>query len=313
MGAMLFLFTIGCKKNIHGELVLQQADPAKGFNFSYFLFIPEGMRKEESLAFIVEPNNTGYVSDDYDDHVEGARQSIENFGYLGKHLADSLKFPLLVPTFPRSETTWQEYTHALDRDAILSSDSATRRIDLQLIAMIDHARNVLAAKGYTVDEKAILTGFSASATFANRFVVIHPDKVKVCAAGGLNAMLMLPLNNIDSTALNYPLGIGDFQTIFGDTVNLAAIQGVPQMFFMGDQDDNDAVAYDDAYDSVERNIVYTHFGKAMQPDRWSFCGRVYKAKFPKVTIKTYKGTGHTITDEMRQDVLQFARNEVERK
>lgn len=308
-GAVL-IFATSCEKNMHGELILENADTTRGFNHAYYLFIPEQMRKSENLTLLVEPNNTGFASDDLDDHVEGAKQMIENFGYLGKYLADSLGYPLLVPAFPRSETSWQVYTHALDRDAILTTDPTIKRIDLQLIAMIEHAKATLATRGYRLQPKVIMTGFSASATFTNRFTLIHPDKVSVCAAGGLNGILMLPLYALDSTALNYPLGLGDFRTIFRDSIDMRSLSVLPQFFFMGEKDDNDALDYDDAYDSIERNIVHRQIGKRMQPDRWNFCASVYSERLPNVTIRTYDGIGHTITDEIRNDVLQFIKKQL---
>ena len=47
-------------------------------------------------------------------------------------------------------------------------------MDLQLLAMIDDVRARLKAVGLVTHEKALLTGFSASGTFTNRFIVA-PD------------------------------------------------------------------------------------------------------------------------------------------
>jgi hypothetical protein len=302
---LLAIFASSCK-NPHGEIIQQEPNPHQGYNFPYLLFIPEQIDKNQKLRLIVEPNNTGYVSDDFDNHVEGARQIIENTGHIGKFLADSLKYPLLVPIFPRSEEKWETYTHALDRDAIKTDEEAIKRIDLQLISMIDAAKIMLNKMGYAVHDKVIMTGFSASATFTNRFTFIHPEKIKLCIAGGLNSMLILPVEELNGTPLKYPLGTHDFTTIFRDSVHLALLKQVPQFLFMGGTDDNDAVLYDDAYDMDEREIVFSNFGKDLT-SRWIFCGNMYKHTFDKATIKTYDETGHTINDNIRGDALEFAR------
>lgn len=310
---LLAIVSIHSCRNIRGQILEQPANGKKGYHYPYFLFLPEHMSPAEKLTLIVEPNNTGHVSDDFDDHLESAKDMIVNDGYLGKHLADQLHYPLVVPAFPRSEQDWKTYTHALDRDALNMKAGPLERIDLQLMAMVEDARSVLAELGYTVQDKFVITGFSASATFANRFTLIHPDKIQACAVGGLNGMLMLPLGQVGGTPLRYPLGTHDFYDLFGDSVKLDSLQQVPQFLFMGEEDDNDAVPYSDAYDDDEREIIHAYFGKHMLPDRWDYCSRVYRANFSHVTITTYPKIGHTITDEMRDDVAQFVKKTVDTK
>lgn len=129
---------------------------------------------------MVEPNNTGRVSDNFNNHVKGAEQIIYNFGYIGKYLADSLKNPLLVPIFPRSEKECKTYTHVQDKDALKTEMAAIKRIDSHLISMIDDANLVLTKMSYTFQENLIMTRFSPSATFTNRFTFLRPERVKLC-------------------------------------------------------------------------------------------------------------------------------------
>ena len=55
-----------------------------------------------------------------------------------------------------------------------------------------------------------MNGFSASATFTNRFSFMHPEKIKALAIGGFNGELMLPQNEMNGIKLNYPIGTNDF-------------------------------------------------------------------------------------------------------
>lgn len=301
---LVFFSNINCK-NAHGVIQLVPAETKKGFNYPYILFTPEEGMKSDQITFIIEANNTGHVSDDLDDHMEGAYQQVKNYGYIGNYLSHNLGYPLLVPVFPRGEENWKIYTHALDRDAMLQKGNSIERIDLQLLAMFEDAKTKLTEKGYNIDDKFIITGFSASATFANRFSAIHPEKVKAYAAGGLNGMLILPANEIEGQTLLYPLGIGDFNEITGHQFDSTAFRNVPQFLFMGENDDNDAANFSDAYSDSEREIIYKFMGKSMMPERWNYCTNYYKDYHSNVTIKLYKNIGHDITDEIRNDILSF--------
>ncbi len=91
-------------------------------------------------------------------------------------------------------------------------------------------------------DKIFITGFSASGTFANRFSLLHPEKIKATASGGINAIAKLPVAKLDGKTLNYPLGIGDIKKITGKRVNMKAFINLPKFLFMGELDNNDAVA-----------------------------------------------------------------------
>ena len=202
----LLLISINGCSNVKGQVILQPANTKAGYNFPYFLYIPDKMSTKEKLTLLVEPTNTGYVSDNFNDHIKKAKQMVTNKGYMGRYLSDSLCYPLLIPIFPRSKKEWQIYTHALDRDVILTTEESIKRIDMQLIAMMEDANSTLTKMGYQVQDKCIMTGFSACASFTNRFVTIHPDKIQLSVAGGLNGILILPIPEINGVPLKYPLG-----------------------------------------------------------------------------------------------------------
>lgn len=312
---MIFLMVVNmsCDKT-QGELQLIPADPEKGFNFPYFLFLPEEGLNSNKITFIIEPNNTGFVADNIDEHIDAAKQQARS-SQIGNYLSHKLNYPLLVPAFPRSEENWKVYTHALDRDALLQKGNPVGRLDLQLIAMFKDAKQKLSEMGYDSEEKFIMTGFSACASFSNRFAALHPHKVKSYVAGGLNGMLILPERKINGTTLPYPIGIGDLQSLTGQPFDSTSFKGIPQFLFMGEEDDNDAANYDDAYDNTEREIIYKILGEKMLPDRWNFCIASYQKHNVNVTARLYPKTGHEITREIQDDILSFiktsVKNEVE--
>ena len=252
---------------------------------------------------IVETNNTGVASDDPDLHLKAARRATESG--VGAFAANRLELPLLVPVFPRPASDGGNlYTHTLDTDSMDIQSGPMKRLDLQLIAMIDDTIRRLGANGMRVDERVLMAGFSASATFANRFSMIHPRRVAAVAMGGFNSILMLPVEKIDGTELAYPLGISDFTKRFGHPFERERWLAIPQFAFMGENDTNDAVQYDDAYPGEERRKVYETMGKAM-PARWAFIQAAYRDAGAHLKPKTYPGIGHGTNGPINKDIADF--------
>ena len=285
------------------------ARPAAGFNFDYLLYLPRGLKAGEPSYLVVETNNTG-LNDSIAYHERRARHAASISG-VGNYVAKRLQLPLLVPVFPRSATDWKVYTHALDRDAFFSKGSDIERLDLQLLAMVEDAKKQLASYGYPLKEKFFITGFSASGTFANRFSLLHPEKIKATAAGGINAIPILPVVELEEQRLPYPLGIADIAEVTGKEVNLDEFSRLPKMLFMGALDDNDAVAYDDGYNSEDRELVYHLMGKQLVPQRWEFVQEVYRQNNIQADFRTYPAIGHGTDKKINEELVAFFRQYVE--
>jgi len=282
-----------------------EADPAKGFNYPYFLLIPRKTPRQQTLYLLVEPNNTGAINDTLAVHERAARAMTNGpRGGLGRELARNLGIPLLTPIFPRPAQQWKIYTHALDKDA-MNAKGPMQRLDLQLLRMTEDARARLQSLQIPTQPQLLLNGFSASASFVNRFTALHPGRVKAVAGGGLNGLLILPVEKVQGAALPYPLGIANLPSLTGEKFQRRAYQAVTQFYYMGALDDNDAAAYDDAYDEGERQLIYQHLGKAMQPDRWVYCQQTYQSQKVKATFKTYPGIGHATDMVIFNDLLAF--------
>lgn len=294
-----------CRKGLQGELVLVQKQPEKGFNFPYYLFVPEEISKSSEKFLIVEPNNTGLPIDDFKEHLEKAKRTASKDFYLGNYVARKLGAPLLVPVFPRSKSTGNVYTHSLDRDVVLQKNSDLERLDLQLLSMVSDARKKLQERNMEIQPEILMTGFSASGTFANRFSLIHPEKVKAVAAGGLNGILMLPLSEEEGQKLTYPAGIVDFDSLFGKSFDREAFRNTPQFLFMGALDENDALPYDDAYDPAERKVIEAVLGPQMLPERWNNSKKFYEQEGVRADVRTFKKIGHEHPDEVKSEVVEF--------
>ena len=303
--AVIFLVFQGCSYSYNGELVLVEPGSSDNFKFPYFLFIPEQVVQNEKAFVIIEPNNSGFADDNLQKHMEKAERTATNDYYLGSYFAQHLKYPLIVPVFPRLKSNWKIYTHALYRDAILQRGNSLERLDEQLIEMFKDAQSILKNKNIQTQNQFLLTGFSASGTFANRFTLIHPDRVFAVAAGGLNGLLMIPLDSLNHEPLKYPVGTNDLKMLTDKPFKKELFLNTPQFYFMGQLDENDAVPYDDAFDENEREQIYRLLGKKMQPERWEKCRNLYMNTNVNAVIKTYDKTGHQHPVEIKTEILEF--------
>jgi predicted esterase len=319
--SLLIAFVVGCLASCQqktlpetNELALEPSPeleligPEEGFEYPFVLRYPES-GSNVTPFLIVEPNNTGTVADDLNTHLESA-MSLARGRPVGGFVAKYLNAPLLVPVFPRPKSDWHLYTHALDRDTMLISEGKMKRIDQQLLAMIAYAREKLSSRGLVVSEKSLFNGFSASGTFVNRFTAMYPEYVHAVAAGGINAVAIVPMQNLEGHLLNYPIGINDLQSITGREFQRAQWIEVPQFLYMGADDTNDAVSFDDGYSESERLVVHQTLGAVMLPNRWQTVQDTYESVGANVVFKTYDGIGHGTNRTINTDVAEFFRSTI---
>jgi hypothetical protein len=293
------------------SLIEVPAAPEKGFHFPYLIFIPKSAQEKASSYLLVEPNNTGRASDDFEIH-RAAAIALARDSSVGNFVAKKLGIPLLVPVFPRPISLDNVYTHSLDRDTILISEGPLKRLDIQLLAIITDAKGRLAAMDHPVNQKILLNGFSASGLFTNRFTFLHPEVVAAAAYGGVNGFIMLPVTELNSQPLDFPLGLADFAKIIGHPFDRAAYEAVPQLAYMGEKDENDAVVHHDAYSDEERALIFKLLGRTMMPDRWKAVEAVYQKQRLPVQFKTYAGIGHGTDGTINGEVAEFYRGIIEK-
>ena len=275
-------------------------NPTEGFNFPYYLLIPQGINLDKSIHLLVEPNNTG-VGSNFVSLDRNTKDAIETCSACS--VARKLKIPLLMPVFPRPGGTL--YTHALDRETLLIREGDLKRIDLQLIAMVAHAQKLLRHNSVKVNKQIFMNGFSASGTFTNRFAILHPTVVRAVATGGINSIPTFPTDRWNDVTMRYPVGIADVKEITDIDLDEVAYKSVSQYIYMGAIDDNDTLPYRDAYDEADAELVKNLIGVKMIPDRWHLSQSIYKALGIPAQFVTYNDTGHEIKDEMIDDITAF--------
>jgi predicted esterase len=287
------------------------ARPDDGFHWPYYVYVGEATTRRAHagapIRLLVLPNNTGTSEADFDTDERQARRLLRS----GRSLADELDLALLVPVFPRPASEWRIYTHALDRDTLTTDLEELARPDLQLLAMIDDARRRWGEEGIEVGARIVIMGFSASGMFANRFTLLHPDRVAVAVVGSPGGWPAAPVASWAGRPLRYPVGVADVGPLAGSAFDVASYRAVPHLFFLGDEDDNDSVPYDDGYEDEDERLIFALFGPT-PVSRWPAAQAVYESIGADAQFRLYKGVGHELTDEMMADIVTFIRAALDR-
>ncbi|MBP6003398.1 MAG: hypothetical protein KA746_08205 [Pyrinomonadaceae bacterium] len=286
------------------DYVRIDANTAAGFAYPYYLYVPPEFRSDANRkvkqTILVLPNNTGKVDDDFAVHEADVKKRMAMSGAV----ASMLKVVVLMPVFPRPKSDWQIYTQALDRDSMVTDKKEYRRLDLQMLAMIDHAISLMKKDGIRVDKRVLINGFSAQGMFANRFTFLHPKRVKAAAIGSPGGWPMAPAASYKDKVLRYPIGTGDLKAVAGKKLDLGALRKVPMLVFLGSEDDNDSVPFGDSYDDIDRDLINPLFGK--KPiDRWEISKQLYADAKLNAEFRLYPGVKHTVNPQMRDDIRAF--------
>ncbi len=281
------------------------ANPANRYHADFYLYVSpkakQAAKSGEIVTILVQPNNSGINSDDPREHQRDAWLT----GYERHKIADELGVVLLVPAFIRPGEDWFIYTHALDRDTLTTTRPDLERIDLQLIAMIDKARLTLADSGINTDERIFIQGFSASGMFANRFTVLHPERVKAAAIGSPGGWPIVPISDFNGLALPYPAGIADLEELTGTPFDAETYNAIPQLIYMGSLDDNDSLDFEDGWEQETAQVVDSLFG-ADPLSRWKEAEAIYQQAGANVQFLLIEGIGHN-RKELQGYAVEFFR------
>jgi dienelactone hydrolase len=256
--------------------------------------------QKQTHTILVLPNNAGKTSDDFAVHEADVKRKIKN----NAEVADLLGVALLMPVFPRPATDWQIYTHALDRDSMLTDKKQYKRFDLQLAAMIDNAREKLKAEKLKTNKRVLMLGWSASGMFVNRFTFLHPKRVEAAVIGSPGGWAIAPIAAYKEKLLRYPIGTGDFKTISGQNLDIKNLRKVPLLMFLGDKDDNDSVVFRDSYEKEDEDLIFALFGKT-PVERWEDSKKLYQDAKLSAEFRLYPNAAHGITKEMFDDIFVF--------
>ena len=235
---ILILSLVLCNGSF-AKIILVKANHEKGFHFPYLLEISN--KTTDASYSVVESNNDWASS--IKKLTSKAKKSFE--WSLGPNLAKKLKLPFLMPVFPYGtkdiekefSNPWKYYFPQLDSQVLKIDKIKYKRIDLQLISMIDDARErLLKENNQNINEKVIMSGFSSSSLFAARFTFLHPERVKIAIGGGIGGLLPIPTSEINNIKVMYPIGTYDYEKITNKKFNLEEYKNTPQFYWQGKKD-----------------------------------------------------------------------------
>lgn len=303
-------------------ITLIEADPDTGFNWPYLLYTPSTTdenvnEKSEADATETRPLLVGNsprrgVPSDRDKRAESGRNHIER-GRL-RAIADELNSPAVVALIP-SRTEDGSYQN------LRLSDSTFERLDLQLLAMVDDARDRLAEQPYEIPKKFHAEGFSSNGRFFDKLTALHPERINAISAGG-NGITVLPLEELapdiptagdpSTETPPWPIGVGDLQELTGEKFNRDAWFETNQFWYIGaeDQDPENPGEYlHKLYKGSGEldELISEIFGSLQVDDRFKTSQAIFEQLDAPAQFTAYEGAGHELTREMGADIIEFHR------
>lgn len=276
------------------------------------------------MPVLLETNN----ADDRlsrEEEIKRAKGQVRSMSAHGAWLSEELGVPQLKPLFSDDPEEYDiEPRHEismLDRAAMRLEGTALDRVDLQLLAMVEHAKKTILAdeiasvSGASLHGKLIMYGNSSEGVAAERMAAMHPEKIQAIAAAGLNGIALLPLEELGGRALNYSVGIADFESIVGKSYDQAAHDEVDLVLLQGAEDSRNRLMMDkeealrrDAWKGNEE--LYTTaratYGPRMVEDRFPRCHVAFEKAGVSAQFRVVPDMPHD--DSMAiHDVLSFFR------
>lgn len=304
----------------NGQAEVIDPDPDAGFRLPYALYRPDSQYSDPRPLFVQPLNSPDIRSED--DLVSELRNTVTDdlFGP-----ARELELPGLVPALPRTPNDGGDRIQALHLPSLRSDasldDIATdafpaeslRRVDQQVVRMVQDARDRLSGHGYPVANTIHMTGFSGAASFSARFAFLYPSLVNAITIGG-SAAPPLPQSSVDGTQLPYPLGTADYETITGRAFDSDRWSDIAQYIYVGREDQplpsNDQRGYYPVSYRYEDRAVAV-FGENRVTERLPATESVYNDAGANATFRTYDGVGHRVTDEIVSDLQEFHSNNLD--
>ncbi len=313
-----------------GYKVTVDSNPDLGFNYPYLLFIPFSVNKNSTI--IVNGSNSINSTpilkeEDRNTKIQEAVDDVKKL-FLREQIyklnEQTSNYPILYPLFPRLRYHGKTFfNHMLSSNSIFNKKDENilkklgiYRCDRQVIKMIEHAKALLKQYNLNIDDKVIMSGFSASAKFANRFTLLHPEIVKYVIAGGLDGTITLPLNELNNEKLLWPVGIGNAEEI--NDFKIQVYKTVPQFYFMGIQDtkndcykqsEDGTCLYKDILQNDEAIQMYKFLGTDIET-RWKKTKKIINELNYNIILKEYPG-GHEyeIASEDIKEILVNLNNQ----
>lgn len=276
-----------------GEFVLRSNE---GYN--WWSYVPESLT-EDDLGYILLEESHGQTTD-YEAGTDDAEFNLWKY----KAIADQKKYILVCVVLPRNIANGY-YPQGINYYSLRSSTpDFYYRPDLKVNNILTAFKNNLTNAGYTICEKTLVAGFSAGGMWANRYTLLHPERVKAAAMGQAGGWLAMPIEEYNGTTLNWPIGIKDQESLIGSAYTKQEIlKKVPQFIFIGDADTS-ATYHDGPYPTTADIEVWGE----TDPERLENQYQYLEEAGYNVNFTLYPGVAHDYNAEMINDVKTFFDN-----
>jgi hypothetical protein len=165
--------------------------------------------------------------------------------------------------------------------------------------MTDELLGQLQQARFDVQPEVFVFGFSIGGHFANRYALLHPERVKAFAAGGLSGEITLPIPSHGGYPLDWYLGIHGLAALTGEAFKENAYRQVPQFYFWGDED---LYPYHLGEKCEHWGEEYCHWvevwGDEAAEALRNQCTFLQGLGYKEVSCNEYVGIGHIWTEQM---------------
>lgn len=211
--------------------------PEEGIYWGGYIMVPDEIRSKNMLVINNNPHSRG---DTYEEMKAFAIEGLQsNWTY-----AEAIGAITLIPVFPRyndMRTDWAEdgSMYNLTQHTLLTDIPEYQDADIQLAKMIKGVWKNYHNQGLELEKRVAMVGYSATAIFESRFILLQSDLIK-CAVTGGHGWNILPYDTYNGVTLNYPFGIADIgeEKAIERELNLESFYKIPLLSYMGSVDEN---------------------------------------------------------------------------
>ncbi len=198
------------RKNLFGNADLNMlwtcpADP----RFPYWVHVPDSYYETE------DPHYQLLVI------IHGTACATEEYVELAKKWSDEHNVAVLAPLFPSGVVVRDDFNayKMMRQDGIF--------YDQILLNMVDD----MAARYEGIEkDKFFLFGHSGGGQYVNRFLYLHPERLKACMIGAPGRPTFLDPEE------DFYWGIRNFREVFGQEINMEEVREVPILIAVGEKD-----------------------------------------------------------------------------
>ena len=275
-----------------GEIILHEAGGEGEYN--YWSYVPKNLPSSEETYILLDISHPQI--EDYHDLTAQAKYNISMF----VEISEKENFILLTPVIPRDFSEGY-YPQGINEYSLNpSTPFFFYRPDLKVNIIIDQFVKELDEKGYSVNKKIFVSGFSAGGMWANRYTLLHPERVKAAAIGSAGGWLTMPVYEFNGINLRWPLGLYNYLELTGNEYDkFDALKSVPMLIYIGDEDTEST--YFSKYPSHDLINIWG----ISDPDRFENQYKYLVDIGYDVSFKLYPNVAHRYTDQMILDVINF--------